>query len=115
MTVTTLPALDKVPSPCVVSLTRVQVAWFDVRGHDGVTVTDSLIPLFDVRLTDAEIAAVEATLRSGWLTMGPRTRGLRGRRSRHTSGCRHAVAVSSGTAALHLAFLAAGSRSRATR
>ena len=35
---------------------------------------DRLIPLFDVELGDREIAAVEATLRSGWLTMGPRTK-----------------------------------------
>jgi len=31
------------------------------------------VPLFDLRLSEDEIAAVADTLRSGWLTMGPRT------------------------------------------
>ncbi len=35
---------------------------------------ERLIPLFDVRLADHEIEAVAETLRSGWLTMGPRTK-----------------------------------------
>ena len=32
------------------------------------------IPLFDLRLEREDIDAVAETLRSGWLTMGPRTR-----------------------------------------
>ena len=35
-----------------------------------------LIPLFDIRLGDEHVKAVAATLRSGWLTMGPRTEEL---------------------------------------
>jgi dTDP-4-amino-4,6-dideoxygalactose transaminase len=66
-----------------------------------------LIPLFDVRLADTEIAAVSETLRSGWLTMGPRTQDFEDSFKEHL-GTRHAVAVSSCTAALHLAYLAAG-------
>ncbi|HYM58037.1 MAG TPA: DegT/DnrJ/EryC1/StrS family aminotransferase [Solirubrobacteraceae bacterium] len=65
------------------------------------------IPLFDVRLSDSDIAAVVAALRSGWLTMGPRTESFEKAFADHL-GARHAVAVSSGTAALHLAYLAAG-------
>lgn len=65
------------------------------------------IPLFDVRLSDAEIAAVEETLRSGWLTMGPATESFEKAFAEHL-GARHAIAVSSCTAALHLAYLAAG-------
>jgi dTDP-4-amino-4,6-dideoxygalactose transaminase len=65
-----------------------------------------VIPLFDVQLSDADLAAVEATLRSGWLTMGPRTEEFEGRFARHL-GVRHAIAVSSCTSALHLAYLAA--------
>ena len=68
---------------------------------------ESLIPLFDVRLGDEEIDAVSETLRSGWLTMGPRTKDFE-KAFAELLGCRHAVAVASGTAALHLAFLAAG-------
>lgn len=65
------------------------------------------VPLFDVRFSDAEIAAVAATLESGWLTMGPRTLAFEEAFAAHL-GCRHAVATSSGTTALHLAYLAAG-------
>jgi dTDP-4-amino-4,6-dideoxygalactose transaminase len=72
-------------------------------GHPG----GPAIPLFDIRLSESEIAAVESTLRSGWLTMGPRTESFERAFAEHL-GVRHAVAVSSGTAALHLAYLAAG-------
>jgi dTDP-4-amino-4,6-dideoxygalactose transaminase len=65
------------------------------------------IPLFDVRLSESEIAAVASTLRSGWLTMGPRTESFE-KAFAEQLGIRHAVAVSNGTAALHLAYLAAG-------
>jgi dTDP-4-amino-4,6-dideoxygalactose transaminase len=68
---------------------------------------DRRIPLFDVRLSDREVGAVEAALRSGWLTMGPRTERFEAAFAQHL-GVRHAVAVSTGTAALHLAYLAAG-------
>ncbi|HEY8581611.1 MAG TPA: DegT/DnrJ/EryC1/StrS family aminotransferase [Capillimicrobium sp.] len=65
------------------------------------------VPLFDLRLTPQDIAAVADTLRSGWLTMGPRTQEFEAAFAEQL-GCRHAVAVSSCTAALHLAYLAAG-------
>jgi len=67
----------------------------------------SPIPLFDIRLSDFEIEAVESVLRSGWLTMGPRTNSFEEAFADHL-GARHAVAVSSCTAALHLAYLAVG-------
>jgi dTDP-4-amino-4,6-dideoxygalactose transaminase len=65
------------------------------------------IPLFDLRLEREDIEAVAETLRSGWLTMGPRTQAFEEAFAEHL-GVRHAVAVSSCTAALHLAYLAAG-------
>jgi dTDP-4-amino-4,6-dideoxygalactose transaminase len=65
------------------------------------------VPLFDLRLSEAEIAAVADTLRSGWLTMGPRTDAFEQAFAARL-GVRHAVAVSSCTAALHLSYLAAG-------
>src|SRR4051794_11359563 len=68
---------------------------------------EPLIPLFDLRLTDDQIEAAAGALRSGWLTMGPRTQAFEEEFARHL-GVRHAVALSSGTAALHLAYLAAG-------
>jgi dTDP-4-amino-4,6-dideoxygalactose transaminase len=64
------------------------------------------IPLFDIRLDDDEVAAVEETLRSGWLTMGPRTQQFERDFAEHL-GVKHVVATSSCTTALHLAYLAA--------
>ena len=54
-----------------------------------------------------ELAAVEEVFRSGQLTMGPRVEEFEGALA---SACEveHAVVVSSGTAALHLAVLALG-------
>jgi dTDP-4-amino-4,6-dideoxygalactose transaminase len=66
----------------------------------------SEIPLFDVRLSETDIGAVVDALRSGWLTMGPRTEAFEQSFADHL-GARHTVAVSNGTAALHLAYLAA--------
>ena len=54
---------------------------------------------------EEEIAAVAETLRSGWLTTGPRTAELEARFAEYL-GARHVLAVASGTAALHLALLA---------
>jgi dTDP-4-amino-4,6-dideoxygalactose transaminase len=65
------------------------------------------IPLFDLRLREDEIEAVAQTLRSGWLTTGPRTREFEQAFAAQL-GARHAVALSSCTAALHLAYLAVG-------
>ncbi|MDQ6807737.1 MAG: DegT/DnrJ/EryC1/StrS family aminotransferase [Actinomycetota bacterium] len=65
------------------------------------------IPLFDLKLEPEDIEAVAETLRSGWLTMGPRIAAFEQAFADHL-GCQHAVALSSGTAALHLAYRAAG-------
>jgi dTDP-4-amino-4,6-dideoxygalactose transaminase len=56
---------------------------------------------------EEEIEAVADTLRSGWLTSGPRAAELEQRFAEHTRA-RNALAVSSGTAAMHLALVAAG-------
>jgi dTDP-4-amino-4,6-dideoxygalactose transaminase len=58
-------------------------------------------------ITDAEIAAVAETLRSGWLTTGPRTAELEARMRRYLEA-KHVLAVSSCTAALHLSLVALG-------
>jgi dTDP-4-amino-4,6-dideoxygalactose transaminase len=65
------------------------------------------IPVFDVRVTDEDLIAVEASLRSGWLTMGEQTERFE-REFAESIGVAHAVALSSCTAALHLACVAAG-------
>jgi len=58
-------------------------------------------------IDQADIAAVTRALRSDWLTQGPMVKEFEEALCRYTSA-RYAVAVSSGTAALHIACLAAG-------
>jgi dTDP-4-amino-4,6-dideoxygalactose transaminase len=54
-----------------------------------------------------EVAAVTETLESGWLTTGPRAAELE-RRVAELTGAKHAVALSSGTAAMHLSLAGLG-------
>src|SRR5438034_3631498 len=56
---------------------------------------------------DEEVAAAADAIRSGWLTSGPRAAELE-RRCRELLEAEHVLALSSGTAALHLALLAVG-------
>ena len=56
---------------------------------------------------DAEIDEVLATLRSGWIGTGPRVAEFEEMMAKYT-GARHAIALSSCTAALHLSLLAIG-------
>src|SRR2546422_1382237 len=56
---------------------------------------------------DEEIAAVAETLRSGWLTTGPRAAELERRMAAYLEA-EHVLALASGTAALHLALVALG-------
>jgi dTDP-4-amino-4,6-dideoxygalactose transaminase len=56
---------------------------------------------------EEEIAAVAETMRSGWLTTGPRAAELE-RRAAEYFGARHVLAVSSATAAMHLSLVALG-------
>ncbi len=58
---------------------------------------------------EEDVAAVTGALRSGWLTAGPRVKEFETRFAAYT-GAANAVAVNSGTAALHLALEAAGVR-----
>jgi dTDP-4-amino-4,6-dideoxygalactose transaminase len=73
----------------------------------GATETSPELPLFDLRLEEQDLEAVAETLRSGWLTLGPRTAAFEEAFAAQL-GARHAIALSSCTAALHLAYLAAG-------
>jgi dTDP-4-amino-4,6-dideoxygalactose transaminase len=56
---------------------------------------------------DEEIAAVTETLRSGWLTTGPRSAELEERMAAYLEA-KHVLALASGTAALHLSLVALG-------
>ena len=56
---------------------------------------------------EEEIEAVAETLRSGWLTTGPRAALLEERMAEYLEA-EHVIAVASGTAAMHLALVALG-------
>jgi len=65
------------------------------------------VPLADVTLSHEEIEAVTAVLKSGWLSMGPKTEEFEHRFAEFL-GVKHAFAVANGTAALHLACESVG-------
>jgi dTDP-4-amino-4,6-dideoxygalactose transaminase len=65
------------------------------------------IPFHAPDIGDAEINSVVETLHSGWLTTGLKVKRFEEEFSKYL-GCRHAVAVNSCTAALHLALDAIG-------
>ncbi len=66
-----------------------------------------MIPFCRPDITEEEVAEVVEALRSGWITTGPRTRRFEQEFAARI-GARHAVAVSSATAGLHLSLVAAG-------
>jgi dTDP-4-amino-4,6-dideoxygalactose transaminase len=63
------------------------------------------VPFHKPYITDEEIDEVVASLRSGWITMGPKTVRFEEEFGRYV-GSKHAIAVNSCTAALHLALKA---------
>jgi dTDP-4-amino-4,6-dideoxygalactose transaminase len=62
------------------------------------------VPLFDIDLGQEEEAALLETLRSKWISTGPRAEAFEQAFAKAV-GAQHAIAVSSGTAALHLAMI----------
>ncbi len=68
---------------------------------------DTFIPYGRQEVTEEDIAAVTRVLRSDFLTQGPEVPAFERVVAAHC-GARHAVAVNSGTSALHLACLALG-------
>ena len=68
-----------------------------------------IVPFFKPNIEEAEINEVVDTLRSGWLTTGPKTRRFEAEFAAYLNH-KHAVAVNSCTAALHLALEAIGIR-----
>ena len=75
--------------------------------HGGTPVRRSFLPYGRQTLTDADIAAVVDTLRSEWITTGPKIAEFE-HAIAATAGAQYGVALSSGTAALHAAAFAAG-------
>src|SRR5881275_1815538 len=74
--------------------------------HGGTPVRKVLLPYGRQTVTEEDIQAVVATLRSDWLTTGPKV-GEFEEAFAAWVGARYAVSFSSGTAALHGAAFAA--------
>ena len=70
-------------------------------------VNKKFIPYGRQNIDGSDIKAVTNVLKSDWLTQGPSIKAFEGVLARY-SGAKYAIAVSSGTAALHVAYLAAG-------
>lgn len=64
---------------------------------------EPMLPLSHPSLDENDIAAVEAVLRSGWITTGARCRDLE-EGFRRRIGCKEVIAVASATAGMHLAL-----------
>lgn len=73
------------------------------------TIAALLVPFHRAAIGEEEIHAVTEVLRSGWLTMGAKTLEFENQFAKYV-GVEHAIAVSSCTAALHLALEAIGLR-----
>ena len=66
-----------------------------------------MIKFHEAHITEKEIESVSETLRSGWLTMGPKTQEFE-QAFKEYIGCEYCVSVNSATAGLHLALRAIG-------
>jgi len=66
------------------------------------------VQLFKLNYDEQEYNAVLDTLKSGWITMGPKTIEFENAYERELGENTRCIAVSSGTAALHIAMLACG-------
>ena len=86
-------------------MTRSSTARLAIDG--GEPIRSTMLPYARQSIDDDDVAAVAAALRSDWLTTGPRVPAFEHELAAFT-GARHAVAFSSGTAALHGAAAAAG-------
>jgi dTDP-4-amino-4,6-dideoxygalactose transaminase len=72
-----------------------------VNEHEG------FLPYNLPDISDTEINAVVETLRSGWLAPGPRVKAFEAAFAAYT-GAKHAIALDSATAGMHLALIASG-------
>ena len=73
------------------------------------TASEVVVPFHRASVGEEEAQAVSKVIRSGWLTMGPKTFEFEKEFAKYV-GAQDAIAVSTGTAALHLSLEAAGVR-----
>jgi dTDP-4-amino-4,6-dideoxygalactose transaminase len=74
---------------------------------DKTLFRDTFLPFSRPAIGDAEIAELVDSLRSGWITTGPKVERFSQMFAQYVGG-KHAAALSSATAGLHLALLAHG-------
>src|SRR2546430_1184664 len=86
------------------TITRKPRNFSPMTGRHSI-VSDWRVPLSDISFGDEETSAVQDVLRSGWLSMGPEVEAFE-REFAEALGTKHAVAVSNGTVAIHLAMAA---------
>jgi dTDP-4-amino-4,6-dideoxygalactose transaminase len=80
------------------------------RNMNSMPVKGRVVPFYRPSITQDEISEVVETLRSGWLTTGPKTKRFEQEFAGYVAQ-KHAVALNSCTAALHLALEAIGLQS----
>src|SRR6202050_3907251 len=78
--------------------------------HGGSPVRETLLPYGRQSIDESDIQAVVETLRSDWLTTGPKVAEFEDTIAARV-GAKYAVSFSSGTAALHGAAFASGLKS----
>jgi dTDP-4-amino-4,6-dideoxygalactose transaminase len=79
----------------------------EMHHHDDKPLRKDFLPFHQPLIGAEEEAEVIQTLRSGWLTTGPRTQEFE-RDFAEYIGCNHAIGLNSCTAGLHLALVAIG-------
>jgi len=87
-----------------------QTASASASAPAAAAAADTFLPFALPDIGEEEIRAVEACLRSGWVTTGPVTRRFETAFRDYLGGEVEAIAVNSATAGLHLALEAAGVR-----
>lgn len=75
--------------------------------NGGKPIRKNFLPTSQPLITEAEIKEVTNTLKNGWLTTGPKVIEFE-KKFKDYIGCKHAIAVNSGTSALHLSLILAG-------
>ena len=78
-----------------------------INSSNKFNIRNDFLPFHQPLIENEEIDAVVSTLKSGWLSTGPKVHEFEKSMSEYL-GIPHCIALNSGTAALHLALKAIG-------